>query len=70
MNISSYTNYLLIAIGCFVAVYAQSGVEQNTVVLVLGIVILMFGIYRIARNIPSKFDKNDHEDINEEDENI
>lgn len=63
-------SYILILTGCIAAVYAQAGVEQNELVLILGIIILMFGIYRIARNIPSKFEENDQEDIKEEDEII
>ncbi|WP_191859802.1 hypothetical protein [Hanstruepera ponticola] len=58
-------NYLLILIGGIVAIYAQATEEQNTVVLILGMVILMFGIYRIASQIPSKSEKQqDNEEDN------
>ena len=50
-------NYLLILTGGIVAIYAQATEEQNTVVLILGMIILMFGIYRIASQIPSKSEK-------------
>lgn len=40
------------------AIYSKAGDEQNTYVLITGIVILMLGIYRISRDIPSKSDKN------------
>ena len=60
-------NYLLILIGGIVAIYAQATEEQNTVVLILGMVILMFGIYRIASQIPSKSEKQqDNEEDNHE----
>jgi len=47
----------MIAIGGFIAFYAQSGANQNQYILVAGIFILMMGIYRISRNIPSKHDQ-------------
>ena len=50
-------NYLLILLGGIVAIYAQATEKQNTVVLILGLVILMFGVYRIASKIPSKSEK-------------
>lgn len=55
-------NYLLIIIGAVVAVYSKAGAEQNQYVLIGGIVMLMLGIYRISRNIPSR---NEEEDSNE-----
>lgn len=55
-------NYLLIIIGAVVAVYSKAGEEQNQYILIGGIVILMLGIYRISRNIPSR---NKEEDSNE-----
>jgi len=59
MKASKYLNYLLILIGCIVAIYAQAGEEQDVIILILGIVILMFGLFRISSTIPSK---NNHED--------
>lgn len=66
MTISRVINILLILIGGFIAFYAQAGAHQNQYVLVAGIFILMMGVYRISRNIPSKYDRensknNDHE---------
>ena len=63
MKTSKYINYLLILIGCIVAIYAQAGEEQDIVILILGIIILMFGLFRISSTIPSKKDKVE-EDIN------
>jgi len=68
MNYSKYINYLLLIIGSMVAVYAQAGEEQDVVVLILGIVILMFGLFRISSSIPSKSDKNPESQINQEDD--
>lgn len=59
-----YLNYILIIIGAFIAMYAKTGIDQNQYVLIGGIVLLMIGVYRIARNVPSRH-KNEDEDISE-----
>lgn len=61
---SRLINYVLIIIGAFVAIYANSQENQNQYILTGGIVVLMLGIYRISRNIPSK---KDHDDNNQND---
>ncbi len=62
-----YFNYILIIIGAVIALYSKAGTEQNQYILIGGIVVLMIGIYRISRNIPSKNDgKNDHDMTKEE----
>ncbi|MFH6768989.1 hypothetical protein V8G56_09595 [Gaetbulibacter aquiaggeris] len=58
-----YLNYLLIFIGAIVAMYAKSGIDQNQYILIGGIVLLMIGVYRIAKTIPSKKDQEDDNDI-------
>ncbi|OBX21093.1 MULTISPECIES: hypothetical protein [Bizionia] len=69
MKKQQYISYFLILIGSITAIYGQSGAEKNVTLLIIGIVILMYGIYRISSKIPSKFDKepndieNEHEDI-------
>jgi len=50
---------MLIALGAFAAMYAQSGTEQNLYVLIGGITMLMIGVYRISKNIPSRYDEED-----------
>lgn len=59
MNISKNINYILIAVGAFVSLYAQNQETQNEALLIGGIVVLMIGIYRISRHIPSKKDRDD-----------
>lgn len=49
-----YFNYILIIFGAAVAIYSKAETEQNQYILIGGIMILMFGIYRISRSIPSK----------------
>ena len=62
MNMSRIINLLLIIIGGFVAIYAKAGMEQNQYVLIGGIMILMIGVYRISKRIPSKNDQETHSD--------
>tara|TARA_R110002051_G_scaffold201255_2_gene268065 strand:+ start:80489 stop:80674 length:186 start_codon:yes stop_codon:yes gene_type:complete len=47
--------------GGLVSIYAQAQEQQNLYLLMGGIVLLMFGIYRTSRNIPSKYDKQENE---------
>lgn len=54
-----YFNYILIVFGAIVAIYAKSETEQNEYILMGGIIILMIGVYRISRGIPSKHDRED-----------
>ena len=63
MNISKFFNYIIILIGCIVAVYAQAEKEQNTLILVTGIVLLMFGLYRIYSTIPDEKKEGEDEEI-------
>lgn len=65
MNISRILNIGLILIGALVALYAQAGADQNQYILIGGIVLLMTGIYRVSRNIPSK--SNQEQENNKED---
>lgn len=57
-------NYLLIIIGAAVAMYSKVGTEQSQFVLIGGIVILVLGIYRISKNIPSKHQKDEDNNTN------
>ena len=54
-----YLNYILIIIGVIVAMYAKTGTNQNQYMLIGGIVVLIIGVYRIARTIPSKYNNED-----------
>ena len=61
MNLSRIINIICIVIGGVIAIHAQAEQEQNVYLLVGGIVLLMFGIYRTSRNVPSKFDNQEEE---------
>jgi hypothetical protein len=64
MNSSKIINYILIIIGSMVAIYAQAGEEQDIVILILGIIILMFGLFRISSTIPSKRKTDNENEVN------
>ncbi|MFD2727693.1 hypothetical protein [Hyunsoonleella rubra] len=49
-----YFNYVLILLGTTVSIYAKAGADQNQFLLIGGIVVLMVGIYRLSKTIPSK----------------
>jgi hypothetical protein len=66
MNLSRIVSICLILIGGFIAFYAQAGVNQNQYILVAGIFILMMGVYRISRNIPSKYDRENSKESEDE----
>lgn len=68
MNISRIINFICIVFGGLIAFYVQAEQEQNTFILMGGIVLLMFGIYRTSRNIPSKHDKDEESFIKTEKE--
>ncbi|MDT0557434.1 hypothetical protein RM697_02160 [Ichthyenterobacterium sp. W332] len=59
MNYSRILSLLCILFGGAVAIYAQADADQNLYILIGGIVLLMLGLYRISRNIPSKNDNQD-----------
>ena len=63
----TYLNYLLILVGAVVAIYAKAGAHQNVYVLIGGISILMIGVYRISRTIPSRRDRDTDDEIDEKD---
>lgn len=60
-----YLNYILIVLGAFAALYAQQGTEQNEYILIGGIAILVVGIYRISKTLPSKHDGNEDTNVND-----
>ena len=57
-------SYILIVLGGVVAIYAQAKESQNQMILIVGIAILMLGVYSISRNITSKND-DDEDDYNQ-----
>jgi hypothetical protein len=68
MNLSRLLNIICIILGGSVAIYAQAEEQQNTYLLIGGIVLLMLGVYRTSRNIPSKFENQEEESFVESEE--
>ncbi|MCF7560894.1 LPXTG cell wall anchor domain-containing protein [Sabulilitoribacter multivorans] len=60
-----YLNYILILVGAIVAIYAKTGANQNQYILIGGIILLMIGVYRISRNIPSKTNDDNDNSVND-----
>ncbi|MBT8244179.1 MAG: hypothetical protein HKP48_07790 [Winogradskyella sp.] len=58
---SRLLNIICIVLGGAIAIYVQAEDQQNTYILVGGIVLLMFGVYQISRNVPSKFENQEEE---------
>ncbi|MGJ5640885.1 hypothetical protein I3217_02040 [Formosa sp. S-31] len=52
-------NYILIVIGIIVAMFAKIDPNQNKYILIIGICVLMFGIFRLSQSIPSKKNRED-----------
>ena len=52
-----YLNYILVIVGAFTSMYTKTSVTENQYILIGGIILLMIGIYRISKNIPSKANK-------------
>ena len=61
MNRSRIISIICLLVGAATAIYAQAEAQQNTYLLIGGIVLLMIGVYSISRNIPSKYDKQEEE---------
>lgn len=57
---SNKINYLFIIVGGIIAFYANAEEQQNQCILVGGIVLLMIGIYRLSKTIPSKNEDEDN----------
>ena len=54
-------NYLLLTLGVLIAILSSYVIEGKKVFLTFGIVIMLFALYRISMNIPSK--KSDDNDL-------
>ncbi|WP_179352223.1 hypothetical protein [Winogradskyella vidalii] len=68
MNFSRTLNFLCILVGGIIAFYAQAQEEQNTYILLAGIMLLVFGVYRTSRNIPDKEEEADESFVKTEKE--
>lgn len=53
-----FTNIVLILTGGLIALYAQAEENQNVYILIGGIFLLMIGLYRLSKGIPSKSEED------------
>lgn len=63
MKYSKKLDYLLVLIGCIVTIYAQFDEQKNVFILVVGIVLLMYGLFKISLTITPKKNKNEDSNI-------
>lgn len=61
-------NFILIFTGGIIALYANAEKEQDVYILLAGIVLLMFGLYRLSRGISSRKEANRTSDNLDEEE--
>ncbi len=66
MKKNNTLSYLLIIIGAVIAIYAKAEASQNVIVLVIGIIVLMYGTYKLSSTIPSNTSKKENSLIEEE----
>jgi len=59
-------NFILILVGGIIALYAKAEEQQELYILLIGIMILMFGLYRLSRGISDR--KMNSEDTISKDE--
>lgn len=62
-----YLSYCLIILGAVLAMYGQVYKNENQLLLIIGIVVLMLGVYNISRTIPSK-EKPEQLEVKEEED--
>jgi membrane-bound ClpP family serine protease len=65
---SQVLNTFLIVLGGAMLLFEISGDGKNVYILILGIILLMFGLYRATNHWV--YTKDDHKQENESDENI
>lgn len=61
MNFSRIINIISIVVGGAIVLIYNVGENENEYLLIGGIVLLMFGLYRISRNTPSRLDNPQEE---------
>ncbi len=62
MNFNKYINLFCILFGALIAFYANAEKDQNVYLLILGISLLVIGLYRLSSTISSKRSDKDEND--------
>jgi len=66
---SRIINFILILVGGIVAIYAKAEEDQNVYILLAGLMLLMFGLYRLSRGISSrKIDDSTQVELDDEED--
>ncbi|HER39742.1 MAG TPA: hypothetical protein ENO10_00805 [Salinimicrobium catena] len=65
---SQVFNSFLIILGGAMLLYEISGDKENVYILIVGIILLMFGLYRATNHWV--YTKDDHKQENQSDENL
>ena len=68
MTVNRKINFVLIMAGSVIAIYAKADEDQNAIVLIVGLAMLMTGLYRLSRGITDR-KRNSDNDNNIEDTN-
>ncbi|APY00183.1 hypothetical protein [Lacinutrix venerupis] len=67
MKYKNLISYLLIVIGGSIAIYANANKKQSVFLLIIGIIALMYGLFRLNSSLTSKPPKDDYK-INDREE--
>ena len=60
-------NFILIFVGGIIALYANAEEDEELYILLIGVMILMFGLYRLSRGISDrKLNSDEASNIDEE----
>lgn len=66
MDISRIISVLSIVLGAGLAIYSQDLEADKNYYLIGGIMLVMIGVYRVSRNIPSKENDDNKQENHEE----
>ena len=61
-------NFALILVGGIISIYANAEDQQELYLLLIGVMILMFGLYRVSRGISAKRENSDEMTNQDEEE--
>ena len=61
-------NFILIVVGGIITIYANADDQQELYLLLIGVMILMFGLYRVSRGISDRKTNSEETTNNDEEE--
>lgn len=57
--IKKYINFVLIVVGIILGFYSSNQTPKNEISLIIAIIFIMIGVYRISKTIPSKTENDE-----------